>query len=93
LRWLAWKRLSGGETAGRALPSVNTLDRCARVPESSGCELARVLRIDAYSPRSIASNWAFRNASYRELLKRYKPKNIGIYGCSAGGALTAETAA
>jgi epsilon-lactone hydrolase len=32
-------------------------------------------------------------AVYRELLKTYKPKNIGIYGCSAGGALTAETAA
>jgi monoterpene epsilon-lactone hydrolase len=30
---------------------------------------------------------------YRELLKSYKPKNIGIYGCSAGGALTAEAAA
>jgi acetyl esterase/lipase len=30
---------------------------------------------------------------YRELLKTYPPKNIGIYGCSAGGALTAETAA
>jgi epsilon-lactone hydrolase len=30
---------------------------------------------------------------YRELLKTYKPKNIGIYGCSAGGALTAEAAA
>lgn len=30
---------------------------------------------------------------YRELLKTYRPKNIGIYGCSAGGALTAETAA
>jgi epsilon-lactone hydrolase len=30
---------------------------------------------------------------YRELLKSYSPKSIGIYGCSAGGALTAETAA
>ncbi|MBN8884736.1 MAG: alpha/beta hydrolase [Rudaea sp.] len=30
---------------------------------------------------------------YRELLKTYKPQNIGIYGCSAGGALTAEAAA
>ena len=30
---------------------------------------------------------------YRELLKSYKPQSIGIYGCSAGGALTAETAA
>lgn len=30
---------------------------------------------------------------YRELLKTYKAKSIGIYGCSAGGALTAQTAA
>jgi acetyl esterase/lipase len=30
---------------------------------------------------------------YRELLKSYKPQNIGIYGCSAGGALTAEATA
>ena len=26
---------------------------------------------------------------YRELLKTYKPGNVGIYGCSAGGMLTA----
>ncbi len=32
-------------------------------------------------------------AVYRELLKRYKPRNIGIYGCSAGGSLTAEAIA
>lgn len=32
-------------------------------------------------------------AVYRELLKSYKPGRIGIYGCSAGGALTAEAAA
>ena len=32
-------------------------------------------------------------AVYREMLKRYKPKNIGIYGCSAGGTLTAEAMA
>ena len=30
---------------------------------------------------------------YRELLKSYAPKHIGIYGCSAGGALTAQAAA
>lgn len=30
---------------------------------------------------------------YRELLKTYRAKSIGIYGCSAGGALTAQTAA
>ena len=31
-------------------------------------------------------------AVYRELLKDYKPKQIGVYGCSAGGALTAQAA-
>jgi len=30
---------------------------------------------------------------YRELLKQYPAKNIGIYGCSAGGMLTAESVA
>lgn len=30
---------------------------------------------------------------YKELLKTYDAKNIGIYGCSAGGMLTAESAA
>ena len=32
-------------------------------------------------------------AVYRQLLKTYKPQNIGIFGCSAGGLLTAETVA
>jgi acetyl esterase/lipase len=32
-------------------------------------------------------------AVYRELLKTYKPSQIGIYGCSAGGALSAQVAA
>jgi acetyl esterase/lipase len=30
---------------------------------------------------------------YRALLKTYRPENIGIYGCSAGGQLTAEAVA
>ena len=30
---------------------------------------------------------------YRELLKRYKPENIGLYGGSAGGILTAQSMA
>lgn len=29
-------------------------------------------------------------AVYRELLKTYRPENIGIYGCSAGGFITAQ---
>jgi acetyl esterase/lipase len=32
-------------------------------------------------------------AVYRELLKTYSAKNIGIYGCSAGGYLTGEVTA
>ncbi|HEX5961517.1 MAG TPA: alpha/beta hydrolase [Rhodanobacteraceae bacterium] len=32
-------------------------------------------------------------AVYRELLKKYPAANIGIYGCSAGGGLTAEAVA
>jgi acetyl esterase/lipase len=32
-------------------------------------------------------------AVYRELLKTYKPQSIGIYGCSAGGMLTAMSLA
>lgn len=31
-------------------------------------------------------------AVYKELLKTYKPRQIGLYGCSAGGALTAQVA-
>jgi epsilon-lactone hydrolase len=31
-------------------------------------------------------------AVYKEMLKGYKPKNIGIFGTSAGGILTAEVA-
>lgn len=30
-------------------------------------------------------------AVYRELLKTYRPENIGIYGCSAGGVITSQT--
>jgi acetyl esterase/lipase len=32
-------------------------------------------------------------AVYRELLKKFGPKQIGIYGCSAGGVLTAQAMA
>lgn len=32
-------------------------------------------------------------AVYRELLKTHRPENIGIYGCSSGGFLTAQTVA
>jgi acetyl esterase/lipase len=32
-------------------------------------------------------------AAYRELLKTYRPENIGIYGCSAGGMLAGMSVA
>jgi len=32
-------------------------------------------------------------AVYRELLKTYRPEDIGIFGCSAGGSLTAQSMA
>jgi acetyl esterase/lipase len=32
-------------------------------------------------------------AVYREILKTYKPENIGVFGCSAGGILTAQVTA
>lgn len=32
-------------------------------------------------------------AVYRELLKTYRPENIGVYGCSSGAALTATSVA
>ena len=32
-------------------------------------------------------------AAYRTLLAEYRPENIGIYGCSAGGTLSAEAVA
>jgi len=32
-------------------------------------------------------------AVYRELLKQYRPEGIGIFGCSAGGVLTAQAIA
>jgi epsilon-lactone hydrolase len=47
----------------------------------------------------MAPEYAFPAASedvaavYRELLKSYQPKNIGVYGCSAGSLLTAESMA
>jgi acetyl esterase/lipase len=32
-------------------------------------------------------------AVYRQLLKTYRPENIGVYGCSSGGALTGQSVA
>lgn len=55
----------------------------------------RVLSVDY----RMAPEFKFPAASedvatvYREVLKTYGPENIGIYGCSAGGLLTAQAIA
>jgi acetyl esterase/lipase len=47
----------------------------------------------------MAPEYTFPTASedvaavYKEVLKRYRPDNIGIYGCSAGGMLAGEVVA
>jgi acetyl esterase/lipase len=65
---------------------------CRHLANASGC---RVLSVDY----RMAPEYHYPAASedvaavYRELLKHYRPENIGIYGCSAGGILTAEATA
>jgi acetyl esterase/lipase len=73
---------------------------------AQGCALAESIPIVAVGRYKVISvdyrespEYAFPAASedvtavYKELLKAYRPENIGIYGCSAGGALTAEVEA
>jgi len=62
--------------------------------------IASVARIKIVSvDYRMAPKYAFPAASedveavYRELLKQYDAKNIGIFGCSAGGLLTAQSVA
>jgi monoterpene epsilon-lactone hydrolase len=61
----------------------------------SAVERIKVVSVDY----RMAPQYTFPSASedvaavYRELLHHYKPKNIGIFGCSAGGLLTAQTVA
>jgi epsilon-lactone hydrolase len=69
-----------------------TISHIESVPISSVGRI-KVVSIDY----RMGLEYAFPAASedvesvYRELLKTYKAKNIGIYGCSAGGALTAQS--
>jgi epsilon-lactone hydrolase len=72
--------------------------RTSSHPESA--PIAAIGRIEVISiDYRLGPEFAFPAASedvaavYREVLKSYKPKNIGIYGCSAGGLLTAQAIA
>ena len=79
---------------GGFVENARTESHIESVPIASIGQI-RVISIDYRQ----APEFAFPSASedvaavYRELLKTYKPKDIGIYGCSAGGLLTAESVA
>ena len=53
----------------------------------------RVISVDYRMPPAFPFPAALEDAVavYRELLKHHKPKNIGIFGASAGGSLTMTT--
>jgi acetyl esterase/lipase len=62
--------------------------------------IAAVARIKVVSvDYRMAPQYAFPAASedvaavYKELIQHYDPKKVGIYGCSAGGLLTAQSIA
>ena len=73
---------------------------------AEGCALVELIPIAAVGRFKVITvdyrqgpEHAFPAASqdvtsvYQELLENYRPENIGIFGCSAGGALTAQVAA
>jgi monoterpene epsilon-lactone hydrolase len=88
------KRVLINVHGGAFLGGARTLSRLESIPIASVGKI-KVVSVDY----RMAPEYAFPAASedvaavYRELLKTYKPANIGIYGCSAGGLLTAESIA
>lgn len=91
------------ENAGRVLINVHgggfvTGARTASLVES--VPLAALMKIKVVSvDYRMAPEHQFPAASedvarvYRELLESYAPERIGLYGCSAGGLLAAQTVA
>ena len=80
----------GGFFIGRGLAAG--LTEAIPVASLAGMKVVTVdYRMAPYHGYPAASEDS--EAVYRALLKQYKPESIGIYGCSAGGALTAQSVA
>jgi acetyl esterase/lipase len=79
---------------GGFLGGARTLSQLESVPIASVGKI-KVISIDYRQAPEFTFPAASEDvlAVYRELLKTYKPRNIGVYGCSAGGLLTAEAVA
>jgi len=79
---------------GAFIVGARTFSHLESIPIASSGKI-KVISIDYRQ----APEYSFPAASedvaavYRQLLKTYEPKNIGIYGCSAGGLLTAQVVA
>ncbi|HWK36547.1 alpha/beta hydrolase [Sphingomonas sp.] len=80
----------GGAFAGGA----RTLSRIESMPIAATGRI-KVISIDYRQGPDFAFPAASEDvaAVYRQLIKSYDPRNIGIYGCSAGGLLTAQSIA
>lgn len=76
----AWGEGSGGEVESIPIASVGKIE-VLTVAYREGPE---------YSFPAASEDVA---SVYRALLKNHRPQDIGIYGCSAGGILTAEAVA
>jgi monoterpene epsilon-lactone hydrolase len=80
----------GGFFMGRGL--VGGLEESIPIAAMSGIKVVTVdYRMAPYAQYPAASEDT--ETVYRELLKQYKPESIGMYGCSAGGMLTAQSVA
>ena len=79
---------------GAFIGGARTLSRVESMP-IAGIGRIKVISIDYRQGPDFSFPAASRDvaAVYRELLKQYRPNEIGIYGCSAGGLLTAESIA
>jgi epsilon-lactone hydrolase len=77
--------VAGGGGPGGAIESISIAGEARIKVISVDYRLAPEHRFPAAS-EDVA-------AVYRELIKTYRPENIGIYGCSAGGMLAAQSVA